>query len=33
VKKKFVAVPVIDCVEFTSSVNDCTPGTIARMLP
>ena len=33
VKKKFVAVPVIDCVEFTSRVNDWTPGTSARMLP
>src|SRR5215475_13091727 len=33
VKKKFVAVPVIDWVEFTSRVNDWTPGTIARTLP
>ena len=33
VKKKFVAVPVIDCVEFTSSVSDWTPGTMASTLP
>jgi hypothetical protein len=33
VKKKFVAVPPTDWVEFTSSVNDWTPGTIARTLP
>src|SRR5436305_862715 len=29
VKKKFVAVPVIDCVEVASSVNDSMPGTTA----
>jgi hypothetical protein len=33
VKKKFVAVPVVACVEFGSRVSDWTPGTVASTPP